>query len=51
MSPFYVQVAKAHAYLVSIFRHLKKKMAAVIINVVIGSDFLHTLETQREIRV
>ena len=25
MSPFYVQVAKAHAYLVSIFRLLKKK--------------------------
>ena len=39
MSQFYVRVAKAlvrlHAYLVSIFRLLKKKVAVVIIPVVI----------------
>ena len=54
MSSFYVRVAKAHAYLVSIFRLLKKKMAVVIIPVVIATweaILLHTLETQRETRV
>ena len=47
MSSFYVRVA----YLVSIFRLLKKKMAVVIISVVIATweaILLHTLETQRE---
>ena len=58
MSPFYVRVAKAlvrqHAYLVSIFRLLKKNLAVVIIPVVIATleaILLHTLETQRETRV
>ena len=58
MSPFYVRVAKAlvrlHVYFVSIFRLLKKKMAVVIIPVVIATReaiLLHTLETQRETRV
>ena len=41
MSPFYVRVTKAlvrlHAYLVSIFRLLKKKMAVDIIPVVIAT--------------
>ena len=58
MSPFYVRVANAlvrlHAYLVSIFRLLKKTMAVVIIPVVIATWealLLHTLETRRETRV
>ena len=54
MSPFYVRVAKAHAYLVSIFRLLKKKLAVVIIPIVFATweaILLHTLETQRKTRV
>ena len=54
MSPFYVRVAKAHVYLVSIFRLLKKKMAVVIIPIVIATweaILLHTLETPHETRV
>ena len=54
MSPFYVRVAKAHAYLVSIFRLLKKKMAVLIIPIVIATweaISLYTLETPRETRV
>ena len=54
MSSFYVRLAKAHAYLVSIFRLLKKKMAVVIIPVEIATweaILLHTLETPRETRV
>ena len=47
MSPFYVRVAKAHAYLVSIFRLLKKKnMAVVIIPVVIATWEAILLHTQ-----
>ena len=58
MSLFYVRVAKAlvrlHAYLVLIFRLLKKKMAVSIIPAVIATweaISLHNLETQRETRV
>ena len=58
ISSFYVRVAKAlvrlHAYLVSIFRLLRKKMAVGIIPAVIATweaISLHNLETQRETRV